>query len=48
MAAIIALDDVSVTFHEAGHTIEAVKHASLEVEQGEICLLYTSDAADDR
>ena len=36
MAAIITLDDVSVTFHEAGHTIEAVKHASLEVEQGEI------------
>lgn len=36
MAAIITLDDVSVTFHEAGRTIEAVKHASLEVEQGEI------------
>lgn len=32
MAAIITLDDVSVTFHEAGRTIEAVKHASLEVE----------------
>lgn len=36
MAAIITLDDVSVTFHEAGHAIEAVRHVSLEVEQGEI------------
>ena len=36
MAAIITLDDVSVTFHEAGRTIEAVRHVSLEVEQGEI------------
>lgn len=36
MAAIITLDDVSVTFHEAGRAIEAVRHVSLEVEQGEI------------
>ena len=36
MAAIITLDEVSVTFHEAGRAIEAVRHVSLEVEQGEI------------
>ena len=36
MAASITLDDVSVTFHEAGRAIEAVRHVSLEVEQGEI------------
>lgn len=36
MAAIITLDDVSVTFHEAGRAIAAVRHVSLEVEQGEI------------
>ena len=36
MAAIITLDDASVTFHEAGRAIEAVRHVSLEVEQGEI------------
>lgn len=36
MAAIITLDDVSVTFHEAGRAIEAVRHVSFEVKQGEI------------
>lgn len=33
---VIELNDVSVTFHEAGRTVEAVKHVSLNVEKGEI------------
>ena len=33
---VIELNDVSVTFHEAGRTVEAVKHVSLSVEKGEI------------
>lgn len=33
---VIELDDVSVTFHEGGRTVEAVKHVSLSVEKGEI------------
>lgn len=33
---VIELNDVSVTFHEGGRTVEAVKHVSLNVEKGEI------------
>lgn len=33
---VIELNDVSVTFHETGRTVEAVKHVSLNVEKGEI------------
>ena len=33
---VIELNDVSVTFHEGGRTVEAVKHVSLSVEKGEI------------
>ncbi len=32
----IELNDVSVTFHEGGRTVQAVKHVSLNVEKGEI------------
>ena len=33
---VIELNDVSVTFHEGGRTVEAVKHVSLSVDKGEI------------
>lgn len=33
---VIELNDVSVTFHEGGRTVEAVKHVSLNVEKSEI------------
>ena len=33
---VIELNDVSVTFHEGGRTVEAVKHVSLSVGKGEI------------
>ena len=33
---VIELKDVSVTFHEGGRTVEAVKHVTLNVDKGEI------------
>ena len=33
---VIELNDVSVTFHEGGRTVEAVKHVNISVEKGEI------------
>ena len=33
---VIELNDVSVTFHEGGRTVEAVKHVNISVEKGEV------------
>lgn len=33
---VIELNDVSVTFHEGGRTVEAIKHVNISVEKGEI------------
>ena len=33
---VIELNDVSVTFHEGGRTVEAVKQVNISVEKGEI------------
>ena len=33
---VIELNDLSVTFHEGGRTVEAVKHVNISVEKGEI------------
>ena len=42
---VIELNDVSVTFHEGGRTVEAVKHVSLSVDKGEIFAIVVFSGA---
>lgn len=39
---VIELNDVSVTFHEGGRTVEAVKHVNISVEKAKSSASWAS------
>ena len=44
---VIAVDDVSMIFNIASEQFNSLKEYALALMKGELCLLYTSDAADE-